>query len=104
MTRLKKRTPSTGKNKKPKGLPFHAFWSGALSFGLVNVPVLVFPASRHSSVRLRMISPEGVPLERRYYCPRDGQEIGSDEIVRGYELDKDSYITVTDEELEALEP
>jgi DNA end-binding protein Ku len=87
-----------------KSLPFHAFWSGALSFGLVNVPVLVFPASRHASVRLRMISPDGVPLARRYYCPRDGREIGSDEIVRGYELDNESYIMITDEELESLEP
>jgi DNA end-binding protein Ku len=100
----RKRRPAKSKPAGEKKLPFHAFWSGALSFGLVNVPVLVFPASRHTGVRLRMISPDGVPLERRYYCPRDGKEIGSDEIVRGYEIDNDSYITVTDEELEALEP
>ena len=42
---------------KARKLPFHAFWSGSLSFGLVNVPVLVFPATRHSGVRLRMLSP-----------------------------------------------
>jgi DNA end-binding protein Ku len=87
-----------------KKLPFHAFWSGALSFGLVNVPVLVFPASRHSGVRLRMISPDGEFLERRFYCPRDGKEVGSDEIVRGFELDDGSYIIVTDQELESIEP
>ena len=63
MARAKKRTRAKA-NGEPE-LPFHAFWSGSLSFGLVNVPVLVFPATRHSGVRLRMISPDGVPLERR---------------------------------------
>jgi DNA end-binding protein Ku len=104
MARTKKRVSSKPKEPKSKKLPFHAFWSGSLSFGLVNVPVLVFPASRHSGVRLRMISPEGSLLERRFFCPRDGKEVSSDEIVRGFELDDGSYITVDDDELEALEP
>jgi DNA end-binding protein Ku len=104
MARTKKRTHSRPKEPKSKKLPFHAFWSGSLSFGLVNVPVLVFPASRHAGVRLRMMSPEGSLLERRFFCPRDGKEVSSDEIVRGYELDDGSYITVDDDELEALEP
>ena len=106
MARSTKRTHSRTKRKEPahKQVPFHAFWSGSLSFGLVNVPVLLFPASRHSGVRLRMMSPDGALLERRFFCPRDDKEIGSDEIVRGYELDDGSYITVEDDELEALEP
>ena len=104
MAVTKKHTRSKSKESGAKNLPFHAFWSGALTFGLVNVPVLVFPASRHSGVRLRMISPEGAPLERRFYCPRDGKEVAANEIVRGYELDDGSYITVSDQELEAAEP
>jgi DNA end-binding protein Ku len=100
----KKRRHAKPKAADSKKLPFHAFWSGALSFGLVNVPVLVFPASRHSSIRLRMISPDGDFLERRFYCPRDGKEVGSDDIVRGFELDDGSYIVVTDQELESVEP
>jgi DNA end-binding protein Ku len=104
MARLKKQTSSTRKNTKPKGLPFHAFWSGSVSFGLVNVPVLVFPASRHSGVRSRMISPDGALLERRFCCSRDGKKVTQHEIVRGYENDDGSYIIVTDDELEDLEP
>jgi DNA end-binding protein Ku len=100
----KKRRRAKPKAADAKKLPFHAFWSGALSFGLVNVPVLVFPASRHSGVRLRMISPDGQFLERRFHCPRDGKEVGSDDIVRGFELDDGSYIIVTDQELESIEP
>jgi DNA end-binding protein Ku len=100
------RKPRQRKSKADgaKKLPVHAFWSGALSFGLVNVPVIVFPASRHSRVRLRMISPDGAFLQRRFYCPRDGKEIGFQDIVRGYELDDGSYIVVTDQELEEIEP
>jgi DNA end-binding protein Ku len=104
MARAKKRARSKPKEPRSRNLPFHAFWSGSLSFGLVNVPVLLFPASRHSGVRLRMMSPEGALLERRFFCPRDGKEVAPDEIVRGYELDDGSYIIVDNHELEAIEP
>ncbi len=70
-----KRTPPKPKGPAPGNLPFHAFWSGSLSFGLVNVPVLLFPATRSSAVRLRLVSPEGSLLERRFFCPRDGKEV-----------------------------
>ena len=100
------RKPSRSKPKQPESrdLPFHAFWSGSLSFGLVNVPVLLFPANRHGGIRLRLMSPEGSLLERRFYCPRDGKEVAAEDIVRGFELDDGSYIIVDDRELEALEP
>jgi DNA end-binding protein Ku len=51
-----------------------------------------------------MISPGGAPLERRFCCSRDGKELTPYEIVRGYENDDGSYIIVTDDELEDLEP
>jgi DNA end-binding protein Ku len=104
MARTKKRTRSKPKEARSKDVSFHAFWSGSLSFGLVNVPVLVFPATRHAGVRLRMIGPEGTPLERRFYCQRDGKEVAAHDIVRGYENDDGSYIIVNDAELEDLEP
>jgi DNA end-binding protein Ku len=104
MARTKTRTRAKTNETRARKLPFHAFWSGSLSFGLVNVPVLVFPATRHSGVRLRMLSPKGVPLQRRFFCPRDGKVVAADEIVRGYELDDGSYIVVSDRELEAIEP
>ena len=104
MVRTKKRTRAKSKHTRARKLPFHAFWSGSLSFGLVNVPVLVFPATRHSGIRLRMLSPDGSLLERRFFCPRDGKIVPADEIVRGYELDDGSYVVVTDQELEAIEP
>ena len=100
----KGRTRAKQKEPRSKKLPFHAFWSGSLSFGLVSVPVLVFPATRDSRVHLRLMSMDGSLLERRFYCPRDEKEVSDDEIVRGYELDDGRYILVSDRELESLEP
>jgi DNA end-binding protein Ku len=51
-----------------------------------------------------MVSPEGTPLERRYFCTREDRELDWDEIVRGYEIEKDSFVVVTDDELERSPP
>ncbi len=80
------------------------FWSGTISFGLVSVPVDLYPANRPKRVSLRMLSPEGVPLSRRYYDEEHRREIDRDEIVRGFEMDDGEMVLVTDQELEALEP
>lgn len=79
------------------------FWSGTISFGLVSIPVNLFPGNRSHTVSLRMLAPDGTPLSRRYFCSKDDEALTRDEIVRGYELDG-QYVVVTDEELEALEP
>jgi DNA end-binding protein Ku len=80
------------------------FWNGTLSFGLVNVPVNLYPANRSSHLGLRMLAPDGTPLQRRYYSSATGKELATEELVRGYELEKDHYIVVTDDELEKLDP
>lgn len=80
------------------------FWSGTISFGLVSVPVDLYPANRPKRVSLRMLSPGGVPLARRYFDEQHEREIARDNIVRGFELDNGEMVVVTDEELEALEP
>ncbi|MGH8496432.1 MAG: Ku protein [Gammaproteobacteria bacterium] len=81
-----------------------ALWSGVITFGLVSVPVDMFPANRPRLVSLRMVDEQGTPLSRRYFCPEDGEPVDWEEIVRGYETEKDQYVVVTDEELEGLEP
>lgn len=81
-----------------------AFWSGTITFGLVSVPVELFPAHRSMRVPLRMVNEQGTPLRRRYICPKDGKQLDSDEIVRGYPVEKDEYVVITDDELERLAP
>lgn len=79
------------------------FWSGSIAFGLVNVPVQLYSAVRGRTTSLRMLSPDGRPLRRRYVCPEEGIEVPPDQIVRGFETDN-GWVVVRDEELEALRP
>jgi DNA end-binding protein Ku len=79
-------------------------WSGSLSFGLVSVPVELYSAQRNAGVAMRMLSPEGAPLERQYVCPKDETPLEPDEIVRGFEVSHGKFVVVTDEELAALAP
>lgn len=80
------------------------FWSGTLTFGLVSVPVNLFPANRSSRAPLRMLSPDGEPLSRKYYSEKTERDLDADQMVRGYEIDKGKYVVITDEELERLAP
>ena len=81
-----------------------AFWSGTITFGLVSIPVSLFSGARSHGVSLRMLSEDGTPLSRRFFCPKHDKEVDGDEIVRGYEITKDKFVVITDDELEALEP
>ena len=89
--------------ERGRGVP-GGLWSGSISFGLVNVPVRLFPAYRTVPTGLRMVTPDGVPVERRYWCPKDEREVDRDELVRGFEVEDGSFVVLTDEELEGLEP
>jgi DNA end-binding protein Ku len=84
--------------------PGATFWSGTISFGLVSVPVDLLAANRSRRVSLRMVSSKGKPLSRRYFTGRDEKELKWEQIVRGYEIEKDSFVVVTDEELDRLAP
>ena len=80
------------------------FWSGTITFGLVSVPVNLFPANRESRVPLRMLSGNGTPLARRYASSTTGAELSSEAMIRGYEIEKGQFIEITDEELDRLAP
>lgn len=80
------------------------FWSGTITFGLVSIPVNLYPATRSARASLRMLSPEGVPLRRRYFSPETDKELSDEDMVRGFEIEKDKFVLVTDEELERLDP
>lgn len=80
------------------------FWSGTITFGLVSIPVNLLPANRSKRVSLRMVSEEGTPLKRRYFSTADERPLDWEQIVRGYEVEKDRFVVVEDEELERLAP
>jgi DNA end-binding protein Ku len=88
----------------PEASAVRGFWSGSLSFGLVSIPVNLITAQRTSRVALRMLGPDGTPLKRRFFCSKHDQALESADIVRGYEVEKERFVVVTDDELKALAP
>jgi DNA end-binding protein Ku len=83
-------------------------WNGSISFGLVNIPVglapATKPAARQSDVAFRMLHREcSTPIKQKRWCPVHDREVGPDEIVKGWEVAKGEFVIVEDADLEALE-
>jgi DNA end-binding protein Ku len=82
-----------------------SIWTGAISFGLVNVPVKLYSAVSKKTVRFHQLhAADGVRIQQKRVCPADGEEVPWDDIVKGYEISPDRYVMVSSEELEALDP
>jgi DNA end-binding protein Ku len=81
-----------------------AIWSGAISFGLVNIPVKLYSAVSRKTVRFHQIDAESGARVRQKRVGPDGEEVAYEQIVKGYEIGPDRYVTISPEELEALEP
>jgi DNA end-binding protein Ku len=83
-------------------------WNGSLSFGLVSIPVGLAPATapsaRQSDVQFKMLHRECLtPIKQKRWCPVHEVDVGPDEIVRGWEASKGTFIPIEDAELEAIE-
>jgi DNA end-binding protein Ku len=82
-----------------------SIWSGAISFGLVNVPVKLFSAVNRKTVRFNQLNKDtGNRIQQKRVDPETGEEVGYEQIVKGYELTKDRYVVITPEELDTLDP
>jgi DNA end-binding protein Ku len=82
-----------------------SIWTGAISFGLVTVPVKLYSAVNRKTVRFHQLSgTTGVRISQRRVDPSTGDEVPYEEIVKGYELTPDRYVIIEPGELEALEP
>jgi DNA end-binding protein Ku len=80
-------------------------WSGAISFGLVNVPVKLYSAVSRKTVRFHQLNGKtGTRIAQKRVDPTTGDEVNYEDLVKGYELTKESYVVITPEELEALDP
>ena len=82
-----------------------SIWSGAISFGLVSVPVKLYSAVSPKTVRFHQLhAPDHVRIQQKRWCPADEAEVPYEEIVKGYEIAPDQYVVLEPEELEALAP
>lgn len=80
-------------------------WNGAISFGLVSIPVKLFSATVDRSVRFHQIdSRSGSRVRQKRVSEADGTEVPYEEIVKGYELGSGRYVTISDDEMAALDP
>ncbi|MGZ9067763.1 MAG: non-homologous end joining protein Ku [Burkholderiales bacterium] len=76
-----------------------ALWKGAISFGLVHVPVSLYPASRTEGVSFDMIDKRDfAPVGYKRYNKKTGEEVSRENIVKGYEYEKGEYVVITDED------
>lgn len=80
-----------------------AMWKGAISFGLVTIPVSVYPATEEKTLRFNQLhDDDGGRIRMKRTCSIDGEEVGYEHIVKGYEYEKDRYVILTDEDFEAI--
>ena len=80
-------------------------WSGAISFGLVNVPIKLYSAVSKKTVRFHQLNGEtGNRIAQKRTDAVTGDEVPYENLVKGYELTKDSYVLINPDELDALDP
>jgi DNA end-binding protein Ku len=81
-----------------------AIWTGAISFGLINIPISLFPASRHEDLSFRLLRASDLsPVNYKRVAEADGKEVPWDQIVKGYEYEKDQYVALTDEDFKRID-
>lgn len=80
-------------------------WSGSINFGLVTIPVRLFTAVREKTLHFRTLHDQDhMPLKMKLVCSADGKEVHREHIVKGYEIEKDHFVVVHQDELEAVMP
>ena len=74
-------------------------WKGAISFGLVSIPISLFPAVRHEELKFRLLRKSDLsPINYKRIAQVDGKEVPWDQIVKGYEYEKDKFVVLKDED------
>jgi DNA end-binding protein Ku len=82
-----------------------SIWTGAISFGLVTVPVKLYSAVNRKTVRFHQLSGKtGVRIAQKRVDPQSGEEVAYADIVKGYELAPDRYVVIEPAELDTLQP
>jgi len=82
-----------------------AIWKGAITFGLVTIPVKLYPATQSKDVRLRMLCPtHHAPIQEKRVCSEGGEELEWKELTRGVEVGKDEFVELEPDEIEAAKP
>jgi DNA end-binding protein Ku len=79
-----------------------SIWNGSISFGLVNIPVKIYPATESKQLSFRTLCKEGHPVEYKRWCPVENREVSWQEVKKGYRISKDKYITLEKEDFKRI--
>src|SRR6184192_3468309 len=81
-----------------------AIWKGSISFGLVNIPIALYPATRKEELSFRLLRRSDLsPVNYKRVAEKDGKEVPWDEIVKGYEYEKGKYIVLKEEDFQRVD-
>ncbi len=85
-------------------LNMRAIWKGSISFGLVNIPIALYPATRKEELKFRLLREGDLsPVNYKRVAEKDGKEVPWDQIVKGYEYEKGKYVVLKDEDFERVD-
>ncbi len=81
-----------------------AIWKGSISFGLVNIPIALYPATRREELKFRLLRRSDLsPVNYKRVAEKDGKEVAWDQIVKGYEYEKGKYVVLKDEDFQRVD-
>jgi DNA end-binding protein Ku len=81
-----------------------AIWKGSISFGLVNIPIALYPATRKEELKFRLLRAKDLsPVNYKRVAEKDGREVPWDEIVKGWEYEKGKYVVLKDEDFQRVD-
>jgi DNA end-binding protein Ku len=81
-----------------------AIWKGSISFGLVNIPIAVYPATRREELKFRLLRANDLsPVNYKRVAAKDGKEVPWDEIVKGYEYEKGKFVVLNDKDFQRVD-
>src|SRR5512137_2975349 len=85
-------------------MPARSIATGTLAFGMVSIPVRLYSAGESAAaVSFNLLHGKCKSrLKQQYVCPKDGEVVPRDQMVKGYEFSKEQYVTFTDDELKAM--
>src|SRR5437763_2415171 len=85
-------------------LVMRAIWKGSISFGLVNIPIALYPATRKEDLKFRLLRAKDLsPVNYKRVAEKDGKEVPWDQIVKGYEYEKGKFVVLKEEDFQRVD-